>query len=74
MKLYRCTGFSFASNNEHLLSAVGDTHSLDKWIDVVFTHRADKAREYFDGWTDSEIISYLKANFRITLVREGCRK
>ena len=58
-KMYTAYGYRFKSNNDHLLGVVGQTHTLDEWIGIVFPKDADKARQFFDGYTDKQIMAYI---------------
>lgn len=67
---YRCRGYSFGTNNEHLLGCVGDIHTLDSWLKIVFRNKYEDSISYFEGWKDNEIIKYLFTNFKIRLEKE----
>lgn len=66
---YLCRGFTFKYENDYLLGVVGDTHSINGWLDVVFRSKSEKAKEYFSDCSDKEIINYLLNNYGIRLER-----
>lgn len=66
-KIYICTGFSYRHNNEHLLGTVGETHSILDWFVLAFKKEKEFIKEYFNGYTDKEMINYLHENAGIRL-------
>ena len=57
-RAYIAVGYSFINDNIYC-GYVGDVHSLTTWILILF---GEKGAEYFKGYTDKEIIKYIKHN------------
>lgn len=55
--LYQCVGENFRDNVR--MGHCGKTHTLTEWIKILFPNEIQKALEYFDGYKDSQIVTYL---------------
>lgn len=58
IKRYFAVGYNFINDNISC-GYVGDTRTLQEWIKLFW---GDKGIEYFDGWTDKEVLSYIRQN------------
>lgn len=49
----------------------GDVMTLEKWIECLFCDNLEKAKQYFDGFTDKEILDYIYKNcgFRLKIYK-----
>lgn len=71
IKKYQCIGYSFASDNDYLLGAIGEIHTREGWLKRIFPTRYEFAIEYFNGWSDKELFDYILKNLRIRIKKVG---
>lgn len=57
-KLYIAVGYNFVNDNISC-GYVGDTRALSEWVQLFW---GDKGIDYFEGWTDREILNYIRQN------------
>ena len=55
------------SINEYQLCGVGDAHTLDEWIHIIFFRNYETAKDFFSDFTEKEIVDYLICNYRLRL-------
>lgn len=58
IKTYLAVGYNFINDNISC-EYVGETRTLKEWIKLLY---GDKGLEYFDGWTDKEVLNYIRQN------------
>ena len=67
-KVFTCIGYNFAQNNRHLIRVVGETHTLEKWLTIIYPDKdINFMLSYFEGYNTSEIIDYIFKNMQIRL-------
>ncbi len=57
-KIYMAVAYNFINDNISC-GYVGDVRTLPMWVELLF---GEKGIEFFDGWTDKEIVNYIKQN------------
>ena len=58
--LYICIGENFVENCN--IGHCGQTHTLDKWLELLFAGKVEQAKDYFKGASDKEVVEYLFIN------------
>ena len=71
-KLYKYIGENWVEGVK--FGCCGETHTLKKWIEKLWRHRAKEALEYFDGDSDKNIVAYIRQYCGKTLVKVGKRR
>lgn len=60
-KKWQCVGANYLGR--YTANMVGEIHGIEEWLKLLFPqYSPEKIITFFDGYTEKEIVSYIKKN------------
>lgn len=68
-KAYRCMGLNLKDGYSHVWGAVGDVHSLGRWLELIYPHKTkEELLDYFADDSAAEILNYIRSTSTLRLM------